>query len=162
MLDGVGPALRRLREARWELVVVSNQSGVARGLMTEHDVRRVNAEVASRLLAEGIEIAAWHYCPHLDGAAARIEAYRAACGCRKPRTGMLDLAARQHGFDLARSVVVGDKRIDLQAAKSAGAKAVLVLTGKGREACPDGKAPPEADAAAEGLREAAEWILSNA
>lgn len=159
MLPGVGPALQRLREAGFELVVVTNQAGVARGFYNEHDVRRVNAEVDRRLRAEGVDVLAWDYCPHLDGPEVKVEAYRTACDCRKPGPGMLTRMARQHGLDPARSFVVGDKRTDLQAAKAAGMRAVLVLTGKGRQFCPGGKPPPEADAAAADAAEASEWIL---
>jgi D-glycero-D-manno-heptose 1,7-bisphosphate phosphatase len=159
MLPGVGPALRRLREAGFALVVVTNQAGVARGFYAEHDVRRVNEEVDRRLRAEGVDVLAWDYCPHLDGPEAKAEAYRTACDCRKPGPGMLQRMARQHGLDPAQSFVVGDKRTDLQAAKAAGMRAVLVLTGKGRQFCPDGTPPPEADGVAEDLAGAAGRLL---
>jgi len=160
VLPGVPGALRRLRAAGRELVVISNQSGVARGLFTELDARRVNAEVDARLRAEGVDVLDWLYCPHLDDPAATVEAYRTACACRKPRPGMMEEAARRHGLDLAGCVVVGDKTIDVLAAKAVGGRGVLVLTGKGRDIVAKGR-PPEAAAVVEGLKEAADWILSS-
>jgi D-glycero-D-manno-heptose 1,7-bisphosphate phosphatase len=160
VLPGVPDALRRLRAAVRELVVISNQSGIARGLLTELDARRVNAEVDARLRAEGVDILDWLYCPHLDGPVATVDAYRSACACRKPKPGMLEEAARRHGLDLAGCVVVGDKLDDVNAAKAVGGRGVLVLTGKGREFVAKGR-PPEAAAVVEGLKEAADWILSS-
>lgn len=160
MLPGVGEALRRLRGNGWELVVVTNQAGVARGYYGERDVKRVNADVHGRLRAEGVDVLAWHYCPHYDGPEAKVEAYRIACDCRKPRPGLLRTAAHQHGLDLAGSIVVGDKPTDLQAARAVGAKAVMVLTGKGRQFCPDGKSHPDADVVVADLGAAADWIVS--
>ena len=159
VLPGVPDALRRLRAAGRELVVISNQAGVARGLFTELDARRVNAEVDARLRAEGVDVLDWLYCPHLDDPAATVEAYRTACACRKPKPGMLEEAARRHGLDLAGCVVVGDKTIDVLAAKAVGGRGVLVLTGQGRGAVEAHGKPAEADAVCEGLREAADWIL---
>jgi D-glycero-D-manno-heptose 1,7-bisphosphate phosphatase len=152
-------ALRRLRAAGRELVVISNQSGVARGLLTERDVRRVNAELATCLRAEGVDILDWLYCPHLDGPKAKIPEYTVACGCRKPKPGMLEEAARRHGLDLAGCVVVGDKLDDVNAARAVGGRGILVLTGHGRDAVKAHGKPAEADAVCEGLREAANWIL---
>jgi histidinol-phosphate phosphatase family protein len=159
VLPGVPDALRRLRAAGRELVVISNQSGVARGLLTEPDARRVNAEVDARLRAEGVDVLDWLYCPHLDGPAATVAAYRTACACRKPRPGMLEEAARRHGLDLAGCVVVGDKLDDVNAAKAVGGRGILVLTGHGRGAVKAHGKPAEADAVCEGLGEAAAWIL---
>ena len=160
VLPGVPDALRRLRAAGRELVVISNQSGVARGLLTEPDARRVNAEVDARLRAEGVDILDWLYCPHLDGPAAKVESYRKACACRKPKPGMLEEASRRHGLDLKTCVVVGDKPDDVKAAKAVGGRGILVLTGQGRRAVEAHGKPAEADAVCDGMAEAVSWILA--
>jgi D-glycero-D-manno-heptose 1,7-bisphosphate phosphatase len=161
LLPDTPSALRRLRGAGWELVVISNQSGVARGRFTEADVRRVNAEVHGQLWAEGVDILDWLYCPHHPDAAGDPR-YRADCHCRKPRPGMLEEAARRHGLSLSSCVVVGDKRDDLKASKAVGGRALLVLTGKGRAELEERGKPPEADAVLDGLAAAADWILGSA
>ncbi len=157
---GVPDALRRLRAAGWELVVVSNQSGVARDRMTEHDVRRINAEVDARLRAGGVDILDWLYCPH-HADEATVPRYQIACTCRKPHPGMLVEAARRHGLDLESCVVIGDRRDDLKAAKAAGGRGVLVLTGKGRAVVDTEGDPPEAAAVCAQLGDAADWILAH-
>lgn len=124
LLPGVGRALRNLVEAGIPLVVVSNQSGVGRGMFTSADVHAVMARLRHRLRVHGVEISAIYYCPHRpeDG-----------CPCRKPRTGLLERAAEDLHLSLADSVMIGDKRIDAAAGRRAGGRGVLVRTGYGRE-----------------------------
>ena len=117
--------LRRLAAAGFALVVVSNQSGVARGLMTEADVAAVNARADTLLRTEGVEIAGWYHCPHGPDA---------QCSCRKPAPGLAHRAAHELGLDLSRSVVIGDKPSDIGLADAIGAGGVLVLTGHGPHA----------------------------
>lgn len=106
------------------LVVVSNQSGIARGRFTAQDAIAVNHRVAELLAEEGIDILGWYFCPHGadDG-----------CACRKPRPGMIDQACRDHGLDPTRSFVVGDKASDLELATAVGATGILVETGEGAD-----------------------------
>lgn len=109
--------LRLMRELGYGLFLVTNQSGVARGLMTEEDAAAVNAELLRLLAEQGADIDDVRVCPHLD----------AGCFCRKPQPGMLlDLAAA-HGIDLRRSVMIGDKESDVEAGRAAGCSASLLV-----------------------------------
>ena len=119
---GVPEGLHRFTCAGFRLVVVSNQSGVGRGLISEDDVTAVNERVAELLSVHGVSISSWHYCPHLPDE---------GCLCRKPRTRLFESAASQHPVDWEQSIMVGDKPSDVQAGLSLGMKAVLITTGYG-------------------------------
>jgi D-glycero-D-manno-heptose 1,7-bisphosphate phosphatase len=149
-------AVRVLNEAGFLVVIVTNQAGVARGYFDEALVEETHALIDRRLRAGGARIDAYYYCPHHPTAA--VEAYRVACDCRKPQTGMLLRAAREHDVDLRRSFVVGDRWLDVRMGQTAGAKTVLVRTGYGldEEAQPDGIS---ADLVADNLMEASAWII---
>jgi D-glycero-D-manno-heptose 1,7-bisphosphate phosphatase len=123
-------AIRRLNEAEFRVIAVTNQSGVGRGYFTEKLVRDVHRSIAKELAARGARIDAFYYCPHHP--AAVVERYRARCRCRKPATGMLEEAARRFGLDLGSCHVIGDTYRDVQTGFNAGARTVLVLTGYGR------------------------------
>ena len=129
-IAGVPQALQRLQRAGWKLVVVTNQSGIARGYYTEDDYQRLTRHMQALLAKSGVTLDAVLHCPHLpDGP---VAAYRIACECRKPAPGMLVRAARELSLDLPRSVMVGDKGSDLQAGRSAGvARCLLVRSGQG-------------------------------
>lgn len=122
LIPGVGAALVRLARAGWARVLVSNQSGVGRGLLTEDDVRRVNARVVAALAEDGARLDGVYYCPHAPDA---------GCDCRKPKTGMARRAAAEMGLDLSRAVVVGDDHGDMGLAEALGVPAYLVRTGHG-------------------------------
>ena len=143
-------AIRRLNDAGWTVFVVSNQQGIARGIVSQSDLLAIEREIARRVEAAGGRIAGFYYCPHLASD---------NCSCRKPQPGLILKAAREHGVDLSASVVVGDAERDIMAGKSAGCRTVLVLTGKlGR---PDVEhIPCEPDFVADTLAEAAEFIES--
>jgi D-glycero-D-manno-heptose 1,7-bisphosphate phosphatase len=115
-------AIRKLNDAGMPVVVVTNQSGVARKYFPETLVGEVHKLLHSELRAQGATIDAIYYCPH---------ATSDACVCRKPNIGMLERAAREHAIDLARSFVVGDRHGDLELAHKAKARGVLVRTGYG-------------------------------
>ena len=150
-------AIRLLRRAGFAVVVVTNQGGVARGLVSESFVAEVRRVVDDRLAAIGERLDGHYCCPHEPHAP--IAKYRRECDCRKPRPGLLHRAAGELGLDLARSVVIGDKWSDVQAARAAGAGAVLVRTGYGRsqEGTPPAGLRP--DTVADTLMDAASWIL---
>jgi D,D-heptose 1,7-bisphosphate phosphatase len=155
ILPGVPEALRRLHDAGWAVVVVTNQSVVARGWLTEDGLRDIHRELASRLAARGAVLDAIYYCPHHpDGA---VAAYRLACDCRKPKPGLLLRAADDLDLDLGASVMVGDVPTDVEAGKRAGCRTVLIRGGRAAER--DGAGPP-ADHVAADLADAADWILA--
>jgi len=125
-IPGAQAAIARLNRAGFLVVVVSNQAGIARGLYTEQDVMSLHERVLVDLYGNGGNIDAFYYCPHHPE-----HGGNRACDCRKPRPGMLLEAARALNIDLAKSWMIGDKLIDLLAARVAGVKGVLVQTGYG-------------------------------
>ena len=150
-------AIRMLNRAGFAVVVVTNQSGIARGLFDEAFVQETHRFIEARLAAGGAHVDAYYYCPHhRDG---RVPAYTRACDCRKPGRGMIDAAARDLGLDPARSFVVGDKWLDVQMGRAVGARAILVRTGLGADE--ERQAPPgtSADAVVDNLAAAVSVIL---
>jgi len=124
LIPGAAGAIARLAAAGYRVVVVTNQSGIARGLISMEQYRQVADRFLEALREAGAEIAATYLCPHhpsVDG----------ACECRKPALGNYRLAAREHDLDLARSIWVGDRMTDLEPARAFDARAILVLTGRG-------------------------------
>ena len=124
-------AVRLINNSGRKAIVITNQSGIAREMYTEDTLARIHSRMLNDLAREGARIDAVYYCPHHP--AVGIPTYRVACACRKPRTGMLDAASLEHGIDLERSFVIGDKASDIELAENAGALGVLVLTGYGSE-----------------------------
>jgi D-glycero-D-manno-heptose 1,7-bisphosphate phosphatase len=160
LLPGAAAAVRRLGAAGFAVVVVTNQSGVARGLIAPATLAAIHAAIAARLAARGATLAGIYVCPHhpVVGRAP----FRRRCRCRKPGAGMVTRAARELGLDLARSYVVGDGPADLGLARAAGLPAVLVRTGHGRRtAAARDAALPVAHVAAN-FRAAADWIIDDA
>jgi D-glycero-D-manno-heptose 1,7-bisphosphate phosphatase len=122
-------AIRRLNRIAVPVVVVSNQSGIARGLLTENKLKQIHARMEYLLRSQGVHIDGVYYCPHHPDFGP--PKYRRDCDCRKPATGMLREASRQLNIDLSSSYVVGDKTTDVMLGKNAGCASVLVLTGFG-------------------------------
>jgi D-glycero-D-manno-heptose 1,7-bisphosphate phosphatase len=126
LIPGAAEALRLLGEAGWTRVLVTNQSGVARGWFTLDDVERVHQRMLELLRAEGADLEAIEICPHHPG-------HTGVCECRKPAPGMLERAATRLQIAGAESWVIGDRLEDLLAGRSLGARGILVLTGYGNE-----------------------------
>ena len=155
LLPGVGAALARLKAAGARLVVVTNQSGVARGLFTLKDLEAIHARLEGLLERDDAALDAIYFCPHHPDD---------RCRCRKPARGMVDRAVAELQVDLRRSYLVGDHAKDIQLAKSVGARAILLTNGivdgqaltilRAAEAMPD--------AFAQSMAEAADWILKDA
>ncbi len=162
LIPGAGASIKRLNEAGLKVVLVTNQSGVARGYFTEAFVRETHELLGKMLGLEGARLDGIYYCPHHPKAG--DSPYTAACDCRKPDPGMLEQAARELGIDVRASFVVGDKWSDVELGQRAGAHSILVTTGY----APDdpGNARPEhlgdPDFMAETLTEAADWIIRQA
>ena len=106
-IDGVTDTLKALQQAGYLLIVITNQSGIARGYYTEEDLNELHKKVCKDLEDEGIHITQIYYCPHLTG-----------CTCRKPQLGMFYQAAREHNIDMSRSIAIGDNLRDLEICKA--------------------------------------------
>jgi D-glycero-D-manno-heptose 1,7-bisphosphate phosphatase len=151
-LPGVGRALARLGEAGYLRVVLTNQSGVARGLFSEEELERLHEDMARKLAQQGGAIEALYYCPHHPEG--RAAAYRHACACRKPGRGLLDLALAQHAVDLPRSAFIGDSPRDLFPDVPGAGPRILVRSG---HPLPE---DARADFVADDLPAAVEWLLA--
>ena len=126
LIPGAVEAMKTLRDAGFALVVVTNQSGIARGLYTIDDYRAVAERLDGLLADRGVTVDATEFCPHHPD-------HTGPCGCRKPGTGMHRKAAEEHRLDLARSYFVGDKISDVLPASALGGQGILVRTGYGSE-----------------------------
>ena len=123
LLPGAAEAIVSLRSRGWKLFVVSNQAAVAKGLISEDELARINERMLMMLGAEGAVLDGIYCCPHHpDGEA---EEYGRDCDCRKPKPGLLERAAAEHDLDLADCVMIGDTLRDIQAGKAAGVAATL-------------------------------------
>jgi D-glycero-D-manno-heptose 1,7-bisphosphate phosphatase len=131
LLPGALEGLGRLQTAGYQLLVVSNQSGVAHGYFAEAALAAVEARLRALLGAAGIELAGFYYCPHHP--AGRVKQYALDCDCRKPAPGLLLRAARELELELARSWMIGDILHDVEAGHRAGCRAVLIDNGNETE-----------------------------
>jgi histidinol-phosphate phosphatase family protein len=146
LLPGVVPALRRLIEAGFALAIVTNQSGIGRGLFTLEEYERFERHLEQDLAEKGIPIAGSFFCPHAPGA---------GCRCRKPAPGLFERAARVLGADLSRSYVIGDARRDAEAGLAAGCAGAVWLAPETPTSL------PASTEAAPNLEAAATWILTH-
>ncbi len=154
LLAGVGPALARLKEAGAKLVVVTNQSGVGRGMLTLKDLEAIHARLEGLLEQEGAALDAIYFCPHHpdDG-----------CRCRKPNVGMVERAVSELQLDLRRSYLIGDRERDIQLAHRVGAKGILITAKEMDQQVLDRLKVEQAmpEAVAESMVEAVDWIFDD-
>jgi D-glycero-D-manno-heptose 1,7-bisphosphate phosphatase len=152
ILPRVPQALRLLRENGLKIVVVTNQSAVARGMLSERDLAHVHQVLIERLEEEGGRIDALYYCPHhpTEG----LDGYRIVCDCRKPKPGMIRRAVEELQLDVSSSFVVGDQNIDMELAVQAGARGVRLNRGLRLE-----PTSPAVSYVAGNLWQAAEWVV---
>ncbi len=124
-----GKALSELKNnLHFKLIVISNQSGIARGLITKEDVELINLKINDVLAADNVSIDAFYYCPHHPDFSSEEE-----CSCRKPSPQLIFRASKEHNINLAESYFIGDTISDIQCGLNAGLKTVLVKTGYGKE-----------------------------
>lgn len=155
ILSGVASALRRLGEEGYVRLVVTNQSGVARGYFDEAFVERTHRELRRRLREQGADVEGFYVCPHHPD-------FTGVCACRKPEPGLVLQAAREWALDLALSWVIGDKPADVELGRRAGCRAVLVRTGYGARTEAELSVPGRAaDVVADDLVHAAEEIVAS-
>ena len=128
LLPGAGAAVARLNREGWLAVVVTNQSGVARGMLSEERLAEIHAELARQLKPFDAHLDGVYHCPHHPEIGEHP--YRRVCECRKPLPGLLRDASRELDIDLSRSWIVGDSRRDLEAGAALGLPGILVTTGK--------------------------------
>lgn len=145
--------LSRLAALGFEIVIVTNQAGIAKGLYTERDYERLTLHMLSLLREAKVHVTAVYHCPHHPEGS--VPEFSRACDCRKPAPGMILRAAAEHGLDLPRSVLIGDKTSDTQAGRRAGVgRTVLVSSGHALPA----DAAAHADHVCADLCDAAEWV----
>jgi histidinol-phosphate phosphatase family protein len=146
-------SVNKLKAAGFKVIVVTNQSGISRGMFGEKELAKVHKRFLSLLKDQGAKIDGLYYCPHID---------EDKCACRKPKTGMLLQAAKDHNIDISKSYTVGDSVRDYLLGYNAGAKGLLVLTGHGKkqsEKIKDQKQKPLA--VCKTLKEAVNQILKD-
>ena len=131
LLPGTIEGLRMLHKAGYLLVVVTNQGGIAQGWLTEDNLADIEVALRIRLASASIPLAGFYYCPHHPQGL--IPRHTTSCTCRKPRSGMLQQAARELRIDLARSWMVGDILHDVEAGRSAGCRTILLTNGNETE-----------------------------
>ena len=142
-IPGAPEAIKLLKDSGYLVVVVTNQSGVARSYYTLEDVHRLHYHIQSELAEHSTSVDAFYICPHHP--AEGVGEYKTECTCRKPAPGMLLQAAADLGIDLTRSFMVGDKLADVEAGKRAGCRSILVMTGYGKDSAEDVQTSSEAD-----------------
>lgn len=117
LLSRVAEAIRLLNKAGLKVIVVTNQSGIARGYFTEEDLQMIHKRMLNELLKNGAKIDAIYYCPHHPDD---------NCNCRKPKTGMLERAAEDFDLDIKRCFMIGDKKVDVETGRNAGCTSILI------------------------------------
>ncbi|MGB9612601.1 MAG: D-glycero-beta-D-manno-heptose 1,7-bisphosphate 7-phosphatase [Candidatus Margulisiibacteriota bacterium] len=154
-IPGAIKAIKMLNQAGYKVVVISNQAGVAKGLITEDMLQTIDKVLHKFILNGGAHLDGVYYCPHHPEEG--VYPYRQACECRKPHPGLIKRAHRDLNIDLSSSFMVGDKATDIEAGKNAGTKTILVLSGRGQEEKEKLKSKP--DYITDNLLSAVKWIL---
>jgi len=152
MYPNVGKGVKKLKDQGFKIIVITNQSGIARGYFTEEVLSKIHERMSMEFNEFGVELDGIYYCPHHPDN---------ACGCRKPKTGLFENAIEKHDIDVDRSYMIGDKILDICAGQKIGVKTVLIPEAHNRtkilseknewECCPD--------YIADDFMEAAKWII---
>jgi D-glycero-D-manno-heptose 1,7-bisphosphate phosphatase len=161
LIPGAGAAVRRINQAGMAAVVISNQSGVARGYFDEVTLGSIHQRLREELEKEGASLDGIYYCPHHPEGV--VEEYRKECGCRKPELGMIRKAVQELAVELSNSYMVGDHIKDIRLAVNAGMRSVMIMTGHGKDVwARAGEAEQSLpDHVAEDLAAAVDWILAD-
>lgn len=154
-IPGSIEAIKKLNEADYKVVVITNQAGVARGLITEDMLQTIDKTLHKWILNGGAHLDGVYYCPHHPEYG--VHPYKQECECRKPHPGLIKRAQRDMDIDLSQSYMIGDKATDVEAGKRAGTKTVFVTSGRGQEEKQKIKGQP--DHIAGDLISAVNWIL---
>ncbi|HUL31790.1 MAG TPA: HAD family hydrolase [Thermodesulfobacteriota bacterium] len=159
LLPHAGQAIQLLNQQEWKAVVITNQSGVARGYFPESLVHQVHQKMRDLLKKDGAHLDGVYYCPHHPDIG--MPPYRQKCRCRKPATGLIEEAVKELDLDTSQSFMIGDRGADIEFGRRVGAKTILVLTGygKGEWEYFGGQWEVKPDYVAEDLFEAVQWIL---
>ncbi|KAF0132875.1 MAG: D-glycero-D-manno-heptose 1 7-bisphosphate phosphatase [Candidatus Saganbacteria bacterium] len=150
LLPHSAEAIKLLNEAGYKTIVISNQSGIARGYFSEDMVQAIDKTLQKYLLNQGAFIDAFYYCPHHP---------EKNCDCRKPNIELINKAVKRFDIDIKSSFFIGDNTTDMMAGKKAGLKTIFVLTGHGKKKLDEVKASHNPDYIADHLLEAVKWIL---
>lgn len=156
ILQHVVGGLRLLQKAGYIFIIVSNQSGLARGYFTEKELKQAFEHLEELFFSEGIKIDGIYFCPHHPEAT--VSSFRKDCSCRKPLAGMFEKAAKEHHVDLSSSWMIGDILDDVEAGHNAGVKAILIDSGNETEWKMNPQRTP--DFSAQTLHEAARYIVN--
>lgn len=159
LLPRVSEAIRLLNQNGIKVIVITNQSGVARGYFPESLIHQVHKKMQDLLREQAAYVDGIYYCPHHPQEG--IFPYRQTCNCRKPKTGMIDKAVKTFDIDCRRSYMIGDRGVDIEFGHKIGAKSILVLTGygKGEWEYNRDQWKEKPDYVANDLYEAVEWII---
>lgn len=155
-IPGAIEAVRQLNEAGYKVIIISNQAGIARGLLSENMLQTIDKTVHRQVLSGGGHIDASYYCPHHPEHG--VYPYKQDCECRKPHPGLIKRAVRDQSLELNGSFMIGDKSSDIETGKRAGVKTVFVRTGHGQAEEKGLKEQP--DHRADNLAEAVRWLLN--
>jgi D-glycero-D-manno-heptose 1,7-bisphosphate phosphatase len=158
LIPGAAEAIRQLNQMGIPVVVVTNQSGVARGYYPESWMAQLHGRLKTLLAAEDAQLDGVYYCPHLpDG---EVPEYSFDCDCRKPEPGMLEQAAKDLNLDLSRSFMIGDKATDIDVGLRVGCKTILLRSGYGEQVLKgEYQHIPQSDYVFDSLIESYEQIL---
>lgn len=158
LIPGVSEAIKKINNSGYLAIVVTNQPVIARGEVTEEGLEEIHKKMETLLGLDGAYIDDIYYCPHHPdkGFEGEIPELKIECDCRKPKTGMLEKAAREHNIDISSSIMIGDSTLDIKMAENAGMQSVLLKTGQKGE---DGKYEVSPTLIAEDLNDAINKII---
>lgn len=158
LIPGVSEAIKKINNSGYLAIVVTNQPVIARGEVTEEELEEIHKKMETLLGLDGAYIDDIYYCPHYPdkGFEGEIPELKIECDCRKPKTGMLEKAAREHNIDLSSSIMIGDSTLDIKMAENAGMQSILLKTGQKGE---DGKYDVSPTLIAEDLNDAINKII---